>query len=113
MFTGSKGKGTKALAQFDEDHFLNGVLPKLDFNGRFLLTKEAAKIKMDYKGFVTQKIDIVPNKYILVKFLNGILGIYSAKNFKEVKTIDFKNAKINCVTSNMNKIYIVVENLYI
>lgn len=92
---------------------LNGQLPKLDFNGRFNLQKETCKSKIDFKGFVTQKIETIANKYILVKFNSGHLGVYSAKTFKEIKQIDFKNAKINCMTSNDHKIYMVVDNSYI
>ena len=77
------------------------------------MTKDTCKVKLDFKSFVTAWVDIIPNKYILVKFLNGTLGTYSVKNFKEVKTIDFKNAKINCITSNDHKIYMVVDNLFI
>jgi hypothetical protein len=77
------------------------------------LTKDTSKVKLDFKSFVTAWVDIIPNKYVLVKFLNGTLGAYSVKNFKEVKTIDFKNAKINCITSNDHKIYMVVDNLFI
>jgi len=32
---------------------------------------------------------------------------------KEIKMLDFKNAKINCVTSNDHKVYMVLDNLYI
>jgi hypothetical protein len=70
-------------------------------------------VKLDFKGFITQNIYVIPNKYVLVKFMNGSLGVYNQKTFKELKTIDFKNAKINCVTSNDHKVYMVVDNTYI
>jgi uncharacterized protein YaaR (DUF327 family) len=97
----------------NEEYLLNGIHPKLDNTGKYLMTKETAKAKLEFKGIVAEKLYIISNKYVLVRFLNGILGCYSAKNLKEIKTIDFKNAKINCMTANDHKIYMVVDNLYI
>lgn len=97
----------------NEDFLLNGIQPKLDTTGKYLLTKETARAKLEFKGIVADRVYIISNKYVLVRFLNGILGAYSAKNLKEIKTIDFKNARINCMTANDHKIYMVVDNLYI
>lgn len=111
--TPSTGKISTPKTQkipISEEHLLNGILPKLDFNGRFQLTKDTAKVKLDFKGFVTSQVYIIPNKYIMIRFQTGQLVIYSAKNFKEIKVIDFKNAKINCITSNDHKIYFVIDN---